>query len=1014
MRILNKNVKVGLLLLFFVSGCETVVDQPEQAPNVFDELESKITTAQAAKPLSSSWISGDAVQLRVVGPIYQTSIEKKSPASQALSKVLKFVSDKPEQLDQLAGVKLSEKFSAVNVSPFTLGQNEYSYIPAIFNVSYGDESALNAVFNVALMPDVPAELGFYIDSQAWQNDVVSLQGYKTIKTTGKDRNSSWFNYRLDLSGSDKQAKIDALLKMTAYAMAADIREFASIDRDAVMKFNDKEYVVERANGDTFAYVYKDRLKMIQAEIDRKIEGLDKERVLSDTANARSIYVDDSGSYITVNTLNNYESKVELLSLQNATQRTLIWESKQWDEYAKQAFYLPGLSKAVILSDKYLTVRDISGSQVELQIPGEQIRSLSLVESAAKLFFIDDGSAFMLDIKSQQVKPLSVLGKVEHLLATTDGKGLYALSIDKKLTYFDGKNKRLTRIANDLAMEGMRICGQGQQLLFWQGKQAFVLDKSTKERHEVIFSSPFSDEITSADCAAAEQKFALMSASGEVRQFDLNTRQEITTLPGNYDAYDKLNSGYIISYLQNNEYIYGGKDNLKIRPTTTVAEIQLEYKRRLGRVNSARTWLEKSSIKQVVFAEPLSQRDLMLYQRLFATELKTESQQSAMLAFLNEEQADPLLVANKPSLFNRLSGGITVTVNDDIMVVKQAAIDKNAIYTTSVPNWDHLGFQVDTIYLGSQGFEARVYHSFSNSQLTADIENIALPSNLDMLVTTRSNGSVLLQSLSAALDFEESFTAHGSRVTAADIDPSRRLLATAGSDGLIKIWQLTIPASEAGWVVLDKELKGYAGNVSHLEFIGDELLLSSGSDQTIKVWDLNSGRIANSEMLGHTDKVRFAKYDESLKQIVSASDDGTVRVWDVKKAEQVRSFKGTAKGFVASYDADANLIAYSRNNAVLIKNVVSGDTLGTIAFNSGPAAIELGFAGEICYLIYPQKIAVHKVASGGLISEIPLTDIQGIKQVLTNASYQDLFIMTEDNISVVNTGRYRLIGVERNE
>lgn len=1014
MNIKKNNIKFGLVLLLFISGCETVERQPEPAPNVFDELESKITTAQAAKPFSSDWASGETVPLRIVGPIYQTAFEKKSPASLALTKVIKFVSDNPEKLDQLAGVGVSAKFSTINVSHFALGENEYSYVPAIFNVGYGDESALNAVFNVALLPDTPAEIGLYIDSQAWQNGVVSLHGYKTIKMAGKDRNSSWFNYRLDMSGSDKQAKIDALLKMMVYALASDIREFASIDRDAVMKFTDKDYVVERANGDTFAYVYRDRLKVIQAEIDRKIDGLDKERVLSDTANARSIHVDDSGSYITVNTLDNYVSKVELLSLQNATQRSPIWESKQWDEYAKQAFYLPELTQAVLLSDKFLTVRDINNLQVEFQIPGDQISSLSLVESRGQLFFVDNGSAFMLDLNLKQVKQLRALGDVTRLQVTADGQGLYALSADKQLMYFDNKTNRLTRIADELTMDGMRACGQGQQLLFWQGSQAFVFDRTTRERNEIIFSPPLGDVITSADCALSEQKFALMSADGEVRQFDLATRQQITTLAGSYDAYDKLNSGYILTYLRDNEYVYGGKENLKIRPTTTVAEIKSEYERRLGRINSARTWLDKSSIKQVVFAEPLAQRDLSLYQHLFATELKTESQKSAMLAFINEGQADPLLVANKPGLFNRLSGGVTVAVTDDIMVVKQAAVNNDALYTTSVPNWDHLGFQVDTIYLGSEGFEAKIYRRFSNSQLTSDIENIALPGSVEMLVTTRSNGTVLLESLSPALDFEESFTAHESRVTAADIDPSRSLLATAGSDGLIRIWRLTIPASEAGWVELDKELKGYAGKVSHLEFIGNDLLLSSGSDQTIKVWDINSGRIANSEMLGHTDKVRFAKYDGSLQQIISASDDGSVRIWDAKKAEQVRSFKGSANGFVASYDAGANLVAYSKNNKVLIKNVRSGDTLGTIVFDSGPAAVELGFAGEICYLIYPQKVAVYKVASGELLSEIPLTDIEGIKQVLMSASYQDLFIMTEDNISVVNTGRYALYGAERNE
>jgi len=1014
MKTFKFNMAILLALLVVLSGCETVKHQDSVPKNVFDDLENKVVAAQTGKALSAPWVSTSSVPLRIVAPIYQTEFEKKSPATQALNKVVSFISQQPQQLDAMTGLPISTQFSSMTVSKFSLGEDEFSYVPAIFNVGYGDESALNAVFNVALMTQNSAEIGFYIDSQAWQADIVKLQGYKTIKTAGKQRNSVWFNYQLDLAGSDHKTKIDGLLKMTAYAIAADIRQFASINRDAVMKFNNQNYVVQRPNGDTFAYVYQDRIKAVEELVNAKIDALDKERVLNNTSNARSIHVDDSGSYITVNTLDNFISKVELLSLNNASQRTLVWESKQWDEYAKQAFYTPKLHKMVLLSDKQLTVHDLKTKQVEFELASELISSVSFDEASSLFYFIKADTGFVLDVSTNQVKPLTALGQLQTLAVTPGSKGLYALSSDNVLRYFDSENMRLNKVLSGVTMEGMRTCGVGRQLLYWQGTQAFIIDRLTRKQHEVTALSNFGDGINAGHCATTEAKFALMSSTGEIRQFNLTTREQLTTLLGDYDAYDKLNAGYQLNYLPNNEYIYGGKADLSIHKSTTIAEIKQDYDKQLSRVNTARSWLDKSSVNQVIFAEPLAQRELKLYKTLFAVEIKTETQRTAMLNFLNEEQADPLLAANKPSLFNRLSGGISVDSVDNVLLVKQMAIDDISLYTTSIPNWDHLGFKVSTVYLGSEGFEAKVYRRLNNSQLSGDIENIALPADTDMLVTTLSNGNVRLESLSAAFDFEDIFKAHENKVTAADISPDKRFLATAGSDGLIKIWLLTIPEQEHGWVTLDKALKGYASNVRHLEFIGDNLLLSSGSDQTIKVWDITSGRIAKNEMLGHTDKIRFAKYNDSLQQIVSASDDGSVRIWDVNEAEQVRSFKGTKQDFVVSYDQNSNMVAYSKNNKVLVKNVVNGNTLGRIVYTRAPVAVELGFSGDICYLIYPEKIAVYRVASGQLVSTIPMTNIKDIKQVLTNRSYQDLFIMTQDDIAVINTGRYALYGGTQNE
>ena len=1004
----TKGLLLGLSVLLV--ACNTVEKQPIKEANVFDQLEQKVKQAQMAKQTSSPWGNAKGVNIELVGPIYQTGFEKKAAATKALSKVLSYIKQNPRQLDQMMKRPLKQQFSNIEVAEFVLGENDFSYIPAIFNVGYGDEAAMNAVFDVALSPTTQAQMGFYIDVNAWKNGIVNLQGYKTIKLKGADRNSTWFNYTLDVAGEGNKAKLDALLRMSLYAMGSDIREFASIDRDAVMKFNDKDYVVERGNGDTYAFVYQDRLKLIDNEIETKVDALDKERVISQTQGARSIYLDDSESYITVNTLNDYESKVALISLKNANQNTLLWESKQWDEYAKEAYFLPKLNTQVLLTDKFLTLTQ--GEKRTYTLANDNISSFNLLESRGQALFLQGDKAYTLHIKKALLKPLTRLEPSSLLAASQDGSHLYTYNLDKSLAYFNAKNQRLIKIHQALNIDGMTLCGQENNLVYWQGKRVSIYLNSQGKHQPLSMVQPLMDDIVSVRCSDYENKLLLMTADGEIRQFNTDTFEQIAQISGSYDAYDKLNSGHIIDYLANNEFIYGGKNDLKIRSSTTQAEIRADYDKRLVRINSARSWLDKSSIQQVVFAEPIIEEDVALYQNLFSKKLQVKEDKAAYLAFMNEEQADPLLVANKPSLFNALSGGVTVTEDGNIMLVKQAELAKEELYTTSIPNWQHLGFIVDNLYLGSEGFEPKVYRQLDNSQLTADITTMRLSDDGQWLVTALTNGDIRLESLNSEVSFNETFQVHDNEVTALALSSDLSLLATAGRDGLLKTWRLSLGelTEDENWITLDKELKGYAGQVLDLVMIDSQTLISSGTDQTIKLWDIKVKGALISEMLGHTDSVNFAKYDDSLSSIVSASDDNSIRIWDLNKREQITSFKAS-EGFVVAYDEATNNLAYSKDKTLLIKNIVSGNTLGTIQLESAPLGVALGFKAKVTYLVYEDRIGVYKVASGEHLNDIALEGIKGIKQVFTSMDSQDLYLVTDQEASIINMGRYALFGLD---
>jgi len=57
------------------------------------------------------------------------------------------------------------------------------------------------------------------------------------------------------------------------------------------------------------------------------------------------------------------------------------------------------------------------------------------------------------------------------------------------------------------------------------------------------------------------------------------------------------------------------------------------------------------------------------------------------------------------------------------------------------------------------------------------------------------------------------------------------------------------------------------------------IVSGSDDKTVRLWDSASGKVLR-ELQGHTDWVSSVAFSRDGKQIVSGSDDKTVRVWNV--------------------------------------------------------------------------------------------------------------------------------------
>lgn len=125
--------------------------------------------------------------------------------------------------------------------------------------------------------------------------------------------------------------------------------------------------------------------------------------------------------------------------------------------------------------------------------------------------------------------------------------------------------------------------------------------------------------------------------------------------------------------------------------------------------------------------------------------------------------------------------------------------------------------------------------------------------------------------------------HTSGIRCLQFDDSK--LMTGSLDNTIKLWNWktgqclrTFPAHNAG--------------ITCLHFSGP--WVASGSmDQTIRVW--NSETQQTFLLRGHTDWINSVKVDEASRTLFSASDDLTVRLWDLDAKRVIRVFEGHVGG-----------------------------------------------------------------------------------------------------------------------
>ncbi len=129
---------------------------------------------------------------------------------------------------------------------------------------------------------------------------------------------------------------------------------------------------------------------------------------------------------------------------------------------------------------------------------------------------------------------------------------------------------------------------------------------------------------------------------------------------------------------------------------------------------------------------------------------------------------------------------------------------------------------------------------------------------------------------------------GHEIITSDVkfSPDGKYLASASWDKTVKIWN-----PNTGELI--HTLKGHTNMITTIDFSSDGRFLASGAgnnsvaeaDNSVIIWDVEKGTI-HCRYEGHRGMIQKVIFDRISSYVFSTGDDGTIKVWDYQKCEEI--------------------------------------------------------------------------------------------------------------------------------
>ncbi|QQS47794.1 MAG: AAA-like domain-containing protein [Acidobacteriota bacterium] len=167
--------------------------------------------------------------------------------------------------------------------------------------------------------------------------------------------------------------------------------------------------------------------------------------------------------------------------------------------------------------------------------------------------------------------------------------------------------------------------------------------------------------------------------------------------------------------------------------------------------------------------------------------------------------------------------------------------------------------------------------------------------------------------------------HQDLVLTARFSPDSRILATAGKDNLVRLWDLSNRRLLA-------ELRGHQNQIWRVAFSPDgKTLASAGWDNLVKLWDVESGREIHT-LEGHTRYVCGLDFSPDGRMLASSSWGGNINFWDPSSGKKLRTLRGHRDWvWSVTFSRDGrSLVSTGEDKTVRIWDAATGRRIHTFA------------------------------------------------------------------------------------
>lgn len=184
-----------------------------------------------------------------------------------------------------------------------------------------------------------------------------------------------------------------------------------------------------------------------------------------------------------------------------------------------------------------------------------------------------------------------------------------------------------------------------------------------------------------------------------------------------------------------------------------------------------------------------------------------------------------------------------------------------------------------------------------------------------------------------------FRGHKSYIRSINFSPDGNRILSSSYDSL-KLWD-----SQTTQLVLNVPSYTSWGN-SSLFALGSNAIVADCKDNSIKLCSTTNGEVIR-EFLGHTERIMALDVTPDGQFLISASDDQTIKIWDIKTGGMIREFAHPSKIWAIACSPDGRYLATSSNSDQMIRlwKMENGKEVDSILCDGRPTAISFQPQGD---------------------------------------------------------------------